>query len=404
MGRTDYCDIHSYWCHPTAPGGGSWTNPKMRQFWFVRDLPMVNQEPGKDTVTKLAIKRVLNRPYTVSEYDHPYPMYYAAEGNPMVFAMGAFQDWGAIMHFAWTHSSDYDPQVMTGYFDMKTNTVKQVHFPACYAMFTRGDVTRGPGKYRYTLDLSEPREHELNAAEAQPNRYVPTPVRMRATASLAMAVFAGMNLTDLAQEMPAPLREARNISSWQDLPPSMGSLESKWIRNEFGELYWSFNAAKGGYFTVDTPKTKVFTGFTTGRAIEFGGLTVKPGRTRLGWATISLTKARGAPGNKERLTSGRYLLAATGLMQNTGEVLKQVGPNRISTAKGYGGEGGTAPILCEGIPATLILPGDRAGVRAFALDQNGDHSQEVPVTGSAAQVRVQIGPQYRTVWYELVVE
>lgn len=403
QGRMDYCDIHSYWCHPSAPGGGSWTNPKLRMFWFVRNLPLVDCAPARSTIAQLAIKRIVNRPYTVSEYDHPYPNFYAAEGNPMLFALGAFQNWGGILHFAWTHNSDYDPDTMTGYFDMKANPTKLVHYPACYAMFTRGDVRRGPGQYRYTLPLAERQEHELQAATAVPDRYRQSTSLLGPDAALSLAVFAGTDLTDLGIE-PSGLTQAKAVQSWQDLPEALGSPEKKWIRNEFGELYWNFDADTGGYFTVDTPNTKIFTGFVRDRSFTYRGLALQPGKTRLDWATISLVRTTGGPASGDLLAPGRYLLAATGLMHNTGTVLKQVDKDLVSTAKGYAGVPGTAPILCEGIPATLTLQAGPAKVRLFALDANGDRAQEIPVRNTTTGTELVIGPQYQTLWYELDIE
>lgn len=405
MGRMDYCDIHSYWCHPAAPGGGSWTNPKMKEFWFIRNKAMVDCAPDRSTIAQLAVKRILNRPYTVSEYDHGYPNFYAAEGNLMLFALAGFQNWNGIMHFAWTHNDDYDPQFMTGYFDMKTNTVKQVHFPACYAMFSRGDVKRGPGKYCYTLDMSEQQERDINAAAAaRSNRYFQSATLFEPDPALALTVFSGMNLTDLPGCRPAGSEKVTRITSWDDLPESMGSPDKKWLRNEFGEIYWNFDAETGGYFMVDTPGTKVFTGFIRNRTFHYRGLSLQPGKTRLDWTTISFVKAKGEAAQADRLTAGRYLLAASGLMQNTGTVFKQPAPDRISTASGYAGIPGKAPILCEGIPATLTLKLAPSRVKVFALDQAGDRAQEIPLSGTATETRLEIGPRYHTLWYELVVE
>ena len=404
MGKLDYCDIHSYWCHPSAPGGGSWTNPKMRKFWFMGNTAMVNRTPGSSTIAQLAIKRILNRPYTVSEYDHPYPNLYAAEGNLMLYAAAAFQNWSGIMHFAWTHTDDYDPQTMTGYFDMKANSVKQIHYPACHAMFTRGDVRRGPAKYRYTQEMSEQQERDMNAAAASSSHYRHSSSLFQPDAALALAAFSGMDLTDLSNSPPAGLTETEKISSWEDLPETMGSPDRQWIRNEFGELYWNFDSEAGGYFMVDTPKTKVFTGFVRDRTFEYEGLALRPGETRLDWTTISLVKAKGARSEGGALTAGNYLLAASGLMHNTGTVFKKVPPDRISTAEGYGGIPGQPPILCEGIPATLTLKVDAAKVRLFALDQTGNRKEEVPVGGTATETRLEIGPQYQTLWYELVIQ
>jgi len=400
QGKLDYCDIHSYWCHPAAPGGGSWTNPRMRELWFVRNVALVTQPIERSTLAQLAVKRPVNRPYTVSEYDHPFPNQYAAEGNPMLFAVGAFQDWSAIMHFAWTHSDDYDPDVMTGYFDMKTNSVKQVHFPACYAMFTRGDVRRGPGKLKAVRTLGEQQERDLASDGPEAGWYRSASELVKADGGLGLAVYSGLDLTDVAAKPRAAVAAAEVVTGWEDLPPELGAPDRGWVRNEFGELYWRTGA--DGYCQVDTPRTKLFTGFVRGRTFEFKGLTLTPGATRLDWTTVSLTQAAGEAGDGA-LGRGRYLLAATGEMQNTGEALKQVPPDKVSTASGYDGVGGTAPILCEGIAATVTLNLPAARVKCWALDQAGNRAASVPVEG-AANAQIRIGPAYRTLWYELVVE
>jgi hypothetical protein len=404
MARMDYSDVHAYWCHPGAPGGGSWTNPQMRDYWFEKNAPMVDEVPAKTPLGTLCTRRVVGRPYTVSEYDHAYPNFYAAEGNPMLFAVGAFQNWGAIMHFAWTHNDDYDPQAMSGYFDMKTNTVKQVHVPACYAMFTRGDVARGAAKYQYVPAITEPGERELHRENPTPDKYLATPSLMRMDRALGMAVFTGLALPDAVPAAAAEtVKRLTAVSSWQDLPESFGSPDKGWIRNESGELSWHFGGEKSGYFMVDTPGTKVFTGFVRGRTFSFGGFSLQPGPTRLDWATVSLVKAQGATNDLDSLSRGRYLLAATGLIHNTGIALKETGKGYISTAKGYGGAPGTAPILCEGIPAELTFR-TAGSVRVFALDESGERRAEVPVSGAEEGSKAMIGPAYRTVWYEVVIE
>ena len=54
---------------------------------------MVNSygHPG-NTFTKLAQARILGKPFTVSEYDHPNLNFYCAEGNVMLAAMGGIPE------------------------------------------------------------------------------------------------------------------------------------------------------------------------------------------------------------------------------------------------------------------------------------------------------------------------
>jgi hypothetical protein len=51
----------------------------------------------------------------------------------------------------------------------------------------------------------------------------------------------------------------------------------------------------------------------------------------------------------------------------------------------------------------LTLPSDPAKTRCFALDPRGDRKTEVPVEAIAGGSKIGIGPQYKTVWYEIEV-
>ena len=62
----DYIDDHAYWCHPDAT--------------TTRNAPMVNDRWG-GCVAMLSARRVAGRPYTVSEYNHPYPNFYGRAGT-----------------------------------------------------------------------------------------------------------------------------------------------------------------------------------------------------------------------------------------------------------------------------------------------------------------------------------
>ena len=69
------------------------------------------------------------------------------------------------------------------------------------------------------------------------------------------------------------------------------------------------------------------------------------------------------------------------------------------------GSAGEAPALCEGIPLALDLANlspDR--VRAYPLNEAGDRLDPVFAEGTETGCRLSLGPQYKTLWYELVIE
>jgi len=184
---------------------------------------------------------------------------------------------------------------------------------------------------------------------------------------------------------------------------------NKHLKSSTGEITWNWQQPGAGYFMVDTRNTKVFCGFVKDRTFTYRGMTLTPGKTRLDWFTLSLTLATPKEGSKPSnlLRPGSYLLAATGLVQNTDMKIVKVEekPEKLSISAPDGGRLGTGPVLCEGIPAKLSFAGLRGRVKCFALDPDGNRTQEVTVTSTeAGEAVVEIGPQYKTVWYELIVD
>ena len=396
--KTDYCDNHAYWHHPAFPHV-----PWDGKDWYVVNAAMVNSRTGGEP-TRMARNRLLGKAQVVSEYDHAYPILYGAEGNLILAAAGAYQGWSGINQFAWSHGQNFEPDAQTLFFDMCGNQAKMVHLPACYAIMQRGDVKAGPGKYIHVQDLSH--ADELRLISEYKTDWNPIQNRLSADPTLSMVCWTGMRPADdgLKTELPAG---SLNVASWDDLPKSVfGSPDEGEIRNEFGELRWNWQEPEAGFFTVDTPGVKVFTGFVRGRSFEFGGLTLTPGKTRMDWTTVSLTAANPPAGNeKGTLSAGRYLLAATGLVRNTDAVFKVYDEGKLTAASRYGGSMGEAPVLCEGVPLTLDLA-EIAPERACAypLNEAGDRLDPIPAEKTENGCRFSFGPEYKTLWYELEIQ
>ena len=399
----DYCDEHCYWCHPAFPGGGY---DFTKQF-NVRNEAIINSYGSPANVfTQVARSRILGKPYTVSEFDIPNLNFYCAEADIMMAALGAFQDWSGLIQFSWILDTDYDRTHIWPQFDMCSAPQKLVHFPACYAMFVRRDVRKGKDNVVFA------RPSELNADIRK--------VAVRSSSegfdhydshlmkALPLAVVSG------AQVQEAPdiySTEGRTVIRTEaDIPEDIrDAFENKQIKSSTGELTWNWQEKNAGYFTVDTRNTKVFCGFVKGRSFTYRGMKLTPGKTRLDWCTLSLTLAEAydnaKPGNL--LRRGSYLLAATGLVQNTDMKIVEISknPSKLSISVEDGGRLGKGPVLCEGIPAKLTFAGLKDRVRCFALDPDGNRIQEVTVTStSTGEAVLEIGPEYKTVWYELIVD
>ncbi|MCA9264518.1 MAG: carbohydrate binding domain-containing protein [Planctomycetales bacterium] len=360
--QLDYLDAHAYWQHPRFPN-----RPWDRRDWYVEDLAMVNQRGG--TLTDLAGRRVAGMPYTISEYNHPNPNSYTAEGLPMLAAMAAWQAWDGVYHFTYSHDTDFEPTRLSNFFDVKGDPAKLVHMPAAVAMFVRGDLE--PAATMTLVPLSREAERKkLYEGNGDPWR-------------LRMSAFG------MASALPLSQRVAFDLHPSSPYTPS-GTGESPRVR-------WGVDGGRGA-FIASTNRSKFFTGFvdsTSDRPIDLDNVQLRVGRTQLGWATISLTCIDGGGFNHP----GRILVAASGLQQNSHAKLERLGSDRVTLRDQWG----DSPLLCEGINAEITLPLPAERVEYFSLDAAGNRQQALKVAGDEHASRLMLDAKYQTLWYEVVV-
>ena len=63
---------------------------------------------------------------------------------------------------------------------------------------------------------------------------------------------------------------------------------------------------------------------------------------------------------------------------------------------------GKAPTRVEGLAARIVLPVHASRVDVWALDENGNRKQALPVSGRD-RAQIELGPQYQTLWYEVEI-
>ena len=358
----DYCDNHAYWNHP------NWTGkPWDAVGWYVRNRSLVNSA-DKEIFGPLATARVAGKPYTISEYNHPYPNQYAGEGLPMLAAFGRFQGWNGIFQYTYAHKVDTEPDKLTGYFDMNVQALQLVHSPACSAMFMRGLVE--PARGWMVWNLAVDKEIKVLTEKLTPHALN----------------FSGLDIpvTDVF-----PFEGALSVRTCLRMTEVGigGGGANIWHEDT---LHWNMEQKGAGYFTVNAPDVKVFTGFVREREFKLDDVKIKPGKTALDYATISLL----------RLEGDGYLLTATGTMHNTnGEPKKRAkvsswDPDDMVTLEDQWGE---APVLCEGVPLELTLPSGTWLV--YPLDESGNRRAGLPLRFENVPIRV--GPEYKTLWYEI---
>lgn len=378
MAQMDLVDTHAYWQHPQFPGGG-WSSTN----WFIRNIPMVNERGG--TLTWLSPKRVLDKPHTLSEFNHPAPNTYTSEGLILTAAYGLLQDWDAIYFYTYAHRNDnLDARRITGFFDIDQHPTQWIAMVPAATMFLRGDVA--PARKRVVVSMDK--EQEVDALRS----------------SWAWRLVDGTD-AGLRGEMGLLHRLAVAVKG-QTIPadalrPDQVNTNTNRFTSDTGQLVWDVSTADRGVVTLSAPRSKAVIGFGAGRAFDLGdGVRVEPGSTlQNGFSVITLTVKQGTLSPSPTQTVN-LLITATGYVQNTGWGWENLGDNRVTLRDNWG----TAPSLVEGIPARITLPMPARMVQAWALDGRGARKARLPVSSdSNGRAVIEIGPQYQTLWYEVKV-
>jgi len=346
MARLDAVDSHAYWQHPHFPG-----RPWDAADWTVGNQSMVN-EPHGGVLPGLAMRRVLGKPHCVTEYNHAAPNTFGSEAAPLLAAYAALQDWDAIYLFCYSHrTDDWDARRIPNFFDIDQHPNKFVTMIPAAAMFRRADIK--PAREQITVGLDKDREVQL--------------LRRARPWSLINAADAGLPAA-IALVHRVAISTGKTVSSLTEVPTRLVS--------DTGELSWGERLV-----TINSPRSKALIGYSAGRKHRLGHITVEPAATmQNGWSAITLTE----------LEPGRWLVTATGYTENTGAVWKNAEKTSL------GANWGKAPSLVEGISARLTF---NAPVKAWALDERGQRGAALPASNS-----VELGPQHKTIWYEVATD
>jgi len=365
--RLDVVDSHAYWQHPQFPG-----QPWDAVNWFVPNVSMVTTTNSDNTLTSLSRQRIRGKPFTVTEYQHPSPNYYGAEGPVMLAAQAALQDWDGLWLF------DYGPGHdgvgmgrIRGFFDTAQHPPKMANLLLAANLFRRGDVA--PLTNEVVIALTPERELDLLLTRAGA-WYVFNSGQLGVPAAWAfhtrLSVAVGENPPGLTNPPANP-------------PPPGGPLAVRWLNNGPGR----------GYMLVDSPRTRTAVGYITGRTLALGELEVTASPVELPWASVGLTVVRG-----DSFTNGTFLVIASGWIENTGMKWKDANKDSV------GNQWGSAPTRLEVVPWTLRLPVPAARVRAWILDERGQRRQAMtPQAEGTGFTRLSAPADAATLWYEVEV-
>lgn len=134
----DYVDNHMYWDHPAF----------IDRPW---ELPSRGSSGGGSAVraggagTGLALTRLVDRPFTVTEFHFVPPNAYRAESGLLYGAFAGLQDWSGLYRFAYSGDpkETFAPAPVS-FFDVVNDPETQAAEYAAVALFLRGDLQPAP--------------------------------------------------------------------------------------------------------------------------------------------------------------------------------------------------------------------------------------------------------------------
>jgi len=377
-------DTHSYWMHPAFPGT-AWDSRN----WYVSNRPMVNH-PGEATLPGLAMQRLVGKPHIVTEYDHPAPNTFQAEGLWTLAAYAGFQDFDAALQFAYSGDRSWTKTTLDSYFDMAHNPVQMASMTAAAAAFLRGDIA--PAQQQVVASLSL--DQEWSALAARSTWQLPDG-RQGGLAPLESLIH-GTAIATQGQSVPGSA-----------LAPGSTTIGGPVWASDTGELRWDTTDAAKGCLIVDSPRTRMLIGYLGGKSFDFEDLELFAGPSlQQGFGALSFTVLEGS----SFAQATRILITALGTQQNPGAAWATYPgtpvafPPAVDTQVTFlNNQWGQGPTQVEGLITELILPLPPEQVHVYALDPTGVRKGEILKLGDTATHAV-LSPIYQTLMYEVQIE
>ncbi len=389
----NYHDNHFYIDHYNFPNV-AWDG----RDWRIRDSSATGS--GLTALLNMAAARPGGVPYTISEFNQNWPNRHAAEIDPLMAVLGAFQDWDSVMHFAYSHGRNWDDGVPNG-FNINGDWTKFAGFGQSAWLFRSGAIQKG----REKVIIPVPREQRLRAAKERRNGniaaflgaamgYQPT---VALTHRVELSEQAGV-LAEAARKAPEPI-----------------------LRSDTEEFQYHFSS---GVFLLHSPWAAGVIGLLRREAVDSGPLLVQLSDSARGFVTLLVTPSDGKPLAESR----RMLLSLPGqtLRTQPGSAAAAPQPQRLENYPGTTDwftlqpeagvnkpagnlNGGQRPTFMERVECVIGLRLAARQITVFPLNGAGQRlrplgEEHVQSSGTGFRIHLQAAGQEFSPWYELVLE
>ncbi|MBI5723997.1 MAG: beta-galactosidase [Planctomycetes bacterium] len=322
----DFIDRHHYW----GGGPGGWQILSGMCFEYKSAI----QNP--ELILKLSAERIMDMPYTISEWTNTLPNQWRAETVPLMTFYGqCLNGWDAPIHFA------LDMRYSKGFVEHikwmwpVNDPIILCQYPACSRIIFDGDIKEG--EIAFVRNVSE---KQTFSAE---------PIKDAAVTFAISGIYeqsssAGVSEKSLASMYAAAVGKAGIMFNKEDKPdiaPDISKFvdtKKKEIRSNTGELYWNYGV---GYITADTPRTQAACGFLKDVPVSLADCQVGTDNT---FASIIIRSWDGKPIKESK----QILITAVARTRNADMAYTRGGQRLID-------RGEKGPVMVEGVRGTVML-------------------------------------------------
>jgi hypothetical protein len=387
--RTDfgYIDDHFYVDHPQFIER-PWRLPSRCD----NTSPIAAGAPGG---RHLAFVRLLDKPFTCSEYNYSGPGRFRGVGGILTGCLGALQGWGVIWRFGYSHTRDNlaEPRP-AGYFDVASDPLNQAAERAALCLYLRGDMRPAPHAVAIAMSPDQLRQPPRNVA-VSPSWH-----------ALALVTRVGTFVGEKPKEAPADVV----LPFGGEPDPYAGDTGAKvldtlrregWLKGNRTDLARNVLESETGQLLIDAPRDvmvlntpRTAGGYAPeGEAIEAGPVAIAIEKTD---ATVWVSSVDGQP----IATSRRLIVTHLTDLQNTDA---RFGEKARQTLLAWGG----LPHLVRAGSATVTIHlAGATRAKVWALETGGRREAEVQaeVRDGALCVPLRVaGPDGARMIYEVEI-
>lgn len=330
----DYIDDHNIWDYVRYPNGWSQSD------WYIENIPMVKEgwSTMQNMFSGLAIK---DKPYTISEYSHPFPNRYQTEMMPWMAAYGSFHNAAALTFYYYNDDGDsWTTDQVDDYFSLHRNTAQMALSPAYAFAFRHQLIATAETTYEMEYSLPFLRALPLSDGGGRWSKFIPYSSRLAYSHGLRTIGFDGTGAPDLDQ-----------------LPSSQGTVAT----TDTDETTIDFEQ---GILKTATPSFVSVCGFMNENEVEAGALKVTSAND---FGVVSWLSLSGEP----LANATNSLITISSKLQNTN--MAWSGINSIND------NWGSSPTEMFPLQLTLEMELDADYLQLYPLSEIGEEGSPIIV-------------------------